>query len=279
MIHPAHDKPLPQLQSCAWRMPFPRCFAPALAVMLALCLSPATHAQELVVQADNWCPYNCQPGTAAPGYAIEMLQAVFEHDGRKIKYEIVPWDRALLQTREGMSDAAVAATRLQAERNGLLVGHETVGYSSDCLYVAVSNRSKFSNANDLDALNSVAIVSGYTYAGAFGAWLARPENKRKILVQRGEKPAEVNARNVALGRLDGVIENSRVMALITAKLGLAGQLAATECEKQTPLYVAFSPKLANVGQIIKQFDDGIARLRRSKELAKILAKYGQSDWK
>ncbi len=253
-----------------------RLLAPVVALTL---LSSPIRAQELIVQADHWCPYNCQPGTADPGYAIEMLQAVFEHNGRKIKYELVPWDRALMQAREGDADAAIAATKLQAEKYGLLIGRETVGYSGDCLYVAASNRQNFSNANDLNALEAVAIVSGYTYRGDLGAWLARPENKRKILVQRGEKPAEINARNLAMGRLDGVIENSRVMGQIIFKLGLKDQFVATECQQQTPVYIAFGPKLANAQQIVKEFDDGVDKLRKSKQLAKILAKYGQTDWK
>lgn len=255
------------------------CFPVLPLLLCAIQFSAPAHAQELVVQADHWCPYNCQPGTAAPGYAIEMLQAVFEPIGRKIKYETVPWDRALWQVREGGAGAAVAATKLQAEKYGLLIGHETVGYSGDCLYVPASDQRKFSNGSDLDALNSVAIVSGYTYVGHIGAWLARPENKRKIHAQRGESPAEINARNLALGRLDGVIENAQVMGQIMFKLGLTDQFVAVECNPRTSVFIAFSPKLANVEQVVKEFDDGVEKLRQSKQLAKILAKYGQTDWK
>jgi polar amino acid transport system substrate-binding protein len=236
-------------------------------------------AQQLIVQADQWCPYNCKPGAAEPGYAIEMLQAVFERSGVKIKYEVVPWDRALFQAREGEASAAVAATQSQAEAHGLLIGHEQVGYSNDCLFVTAANRRRFSTAKDLDALNTVAVVSGYVYAGDFDAWLSKPENKHKVIVQRGENPAEVNTRNLAVGRLDGVIENFQVMSMIMFKLGLEHDLVATNCQKATPVYIAFSPKLANVAQVVKQFDAGVAKLRQSGQLAKILAKYGQGDWK
>jgi polar amino acid transport system substrate-binding protein len=210
---------------------------------------------------------------------IDILRAVFEPDGIKIKYETVPWDRALMQARDGMVSAAVAATQRQAEKYGLVIGHESVGYSSDCLYVAASNRRKFSSIDDLNSLQAVGIVSGYSYSGDFGAWLARPESQHKAMVQRGEMPAEVNARNLVLGRLDGVIENSQVMGQIMFKLGYEKQLQARDCQPRTPLYIAFSPKLANVDQIVKQFDDGVGRLRRSKQLVRILAQYGQRDWK
>lgn len=261
--------------------PLSRFLLPALAALTWLVSGVAAaqaQGQQLVVQADQWCPYNCKPGAAQPGYAIEILQAVFE-PGIKIKYEVVPWDRAMYQTQQGDAGAVVAATQRQVDAYGLLTGQETVGNSNDCLYVAAANQKKISRPQDLDTLNSVAIVSGYTYAGDFNAWLGRPENKGKIVVQRGEAPAEANARNLALGRLDGVIENYQVMSHIIYNQGLGHDLAATICQKQTPIYIAFSPKLANVRQIVKQFDDGVAKLRQSGQLAKILARYGQGDWK
>src|SRR5271168_4005678 len=96
-------------------------FSLSILLIFLLTAQPA-YSQQLVVQADSWCPYNCQPESAEPGYAIEMLQAVFDHAGQKIKYEIVPWDRALQQAGAGMASAAVAATRMQAEKHGLLIG-------------------------------------------------------------------------------------------------------------------------------------------------------------
>jgi polar amino acid transport system substrate-binding protein len=236
-------------------------------------------AQELIVQADRWCPYNCDPGAAEPGYAIELMQTIFAPAGVKIKYEIVPWDRALMQAQDGTASAAVAAVRVQADTHGLLVGNEPIGTSNDCLFVAASNPLKFQKADDLDSLKAVAIVSGYTYSQELGVWLDRPENKHKILIQRGARPAESNAMNLALGRLDGVVENRHVMQHTIFKLGLEHQVISAGCQKEVPVYIAFNANLENVQQLIKKLDDGIDKLRREKQLAKILGKYGLNDWK
>jgi polar amino acid transport system substrate-binding protein len=248
-------------------------------LVLSLLLPVPGFAQELLLQADRWCPYNCDPGATEPGYAIELMQTIFASSGVKIKYEIVPWDRALMQAHDGTASAAVAAVRVQADNHGLLVGNEPIGTSNDCLFVAASNSLKFQKADDLDSLKSVAIVSGYTYSQELGIWLDRPENKRKIMVQRGAKPAEINAMNLALGRLDAVVENSHVMQHTIFKLGLEHQVISAGCQKEVPVFIAFNPNLENVQQLIKKLDDGIEKLRHDKQLAKILAKYGLSDWK
>lgn len=250
----------------------------ALVCSIGMC-SHAAGAEELVVQADRWCPYNCMPGTTAPGYVVELLQASLEPGGTKIRYQIVPWDRTLIQVRDGKAGAAIAATQREVDAFGLIVGNESIGYSSDCLYVAASNKMKFSKAEDLDSLKRIGLASGYTYSEDISAWLERPENKGKVFVQKGEGPAEINARNLALGRLDGVIEDNHVMQQVIRKFGLEHELVLAGCQQQTRIFVAFSPKLKNVTSLVKRFDEAVGRLRQSGQLAKILAKYGLSDWK
>jgi polar amino acid transport system substrate-binding protein len=241
--------------------------------------SATARSQELTVQADRWCPYNCEPGTATPGYVIELLQAIFEPKGIKIRYEVVPWDRTLIQARDGKADVALAATQHEADTFGLLIGSESIGDSSDCLYVGPNNKIKFSSAGDLNSLKRIGVSSGYSYSTEIDAWLKRPENRSKIIVQKGEEPAEINARNLALGRLDGVIEDDHVMQQLIFKFGLEHDLVLAGCQKQTKIYAAFSPKLKNAQYLVKEFDEGMETLRQNGQLAKILAKYGLTDWK
>lgn len=250
-----------------------------LALSLSTLLPSRAHSQELKVQADLWCPYNCEPHSAAPGYIIELLQAIYEPKNIQVRYEVVPWDRALVQTRDGRADAAIAATEHEVAMFGLLAGHESVGYSSDCLYVTPDNKLKFTSAEDLGMLKRIGISSGYSYSEDIDAWLKKPANRGKIIVQKGENPAEINARNLALGRLDGVIEDNHVMQHMVTKLGIADKVALAGCQKQTRIFVAFSPRTKDAPQMVKQFDEGLEALRQSQQLAKILAKYGLTDWK
>ncbi len=249
------------------------------ALLLPVLLPSKALSQELTVQADRWCPYNCEPNSAAPGYIIEILQAIYQPRHVNIRYEIVPWDRTLMQTRDGKTGAAIAATEHEVAAYGLLVGHEPIGYSSDCLYVGAANKIKFTSTDELNTLKRIGISSGYSYSEDIDAWLRRPENRGKVFVQKGESPAAINARNLALGRLDGVIEDDHVMQHVLAKLGIEHDVALAGCLKQTPIFVAFSPKLKNAQQMVRDLDEGMGTLRQSQQLARILARYGLTDWK
>lgn len=232
----------------------------------------------MLVLSDPWCPYNCQPGDK-PGYVVEMLREIFAPPAWQLKYQIVPWDRALQQVREGQAAIALELTREQVQRQGLLIGHESVGEPADCLYVAAGNPLRFSQSSDLDSLQQVAVVSGYEYEYALGEWLSRPENKGRIVMTRGANPAEVNARNLARGRLDGVIESAAVMHMLIQQLRLQDKIREAGCQQASPVYVGFSPRIPNAAQLIEHFDQGIVELRRSKRLARILSRYGLQDWK
>ena len=231
------------------------------------------------MQGDLWCPYNCEPQAPQRGYVIDVLQNIFERNGIQFKYDVVPWSRVLLQTREGKTGVAVIVSEEEVQEFGLVVGREPMASAADCVFVGAHNKLKYTKTEDLSALKSLGIAASYTYSPAFNEWMARSENKGKIHVQTGDRPGEINAINLALGRLDGVIEDDRVMRHIIAKRKLEDKVVLAGCGERTPLYVAFSPQLENSRKLAEQFDEGVQELRRSGQLAKILAKYGLSDWK
>lgn len=235
--------------------------------------------QSLLALSDPWCPFNCQPDSERPGYVVEMLREVFTPPTWRLSYRIVPWDRALQEVRDGQAAMALVLTREQAQVHGLLIGRETVGEPIDCVYVAAGNPLRFSRASDLDGLRQVAVVSGYEYEHAFGEWLARPSNRHKIVFTRGANPAEVNARNLARGRVDAVIETAAVMQLQIQQLHLQDRIREAGCQTASPVYVGFSPHLPQAARLVEQFDQGIAEMRHNRRLARLLARYGLQDWK
>lgn len=252
--------------------------APALCLLsLLLLVAGRANAERLEVVADVWCPFNCQPDAPLPGYVVELLKAVFPGDS--IDYRVLPWKRALLQTRNGLSSAAIAATQDMAVQEHLQIGQEPIGYSYDCLYVAAGNAVKYQGrADDLNSLSRVGIALGYEYTEGLGEWLARPGNKTKVFSESGDEPAARNLRRLSDGYLDGMIEDLSVMNYLLLNSEFAGRVLSVGCNQSLPLYVAFAPQQAKGAARAAQLDQGIVALRESGELTRILAKYGLQDW-
>jgi polar amino acid transport system substrate-binding protein len=247
--------------------------------LLPLCLlaTACAHAAPLEVFADEWCPFNCQPGTAKPGYVVEVLQAVFAPDG--ITYRVLPWKRALLTAQRGAGTAAIGATQEMAKAEHLQIGQEPVGYDADCLYVLAGNAARYQGkADDLNPLKRVGVALGYQYDEGFGEWLARTVNKRKIFMASGDQPAARNLAKLTMGSLDGMIEGRAVMDYLLLNTAFAKSVVSVGCNTPVPIYVAFGTIHPQGDALVEQFDQGLVALRSSGKLAEILAKYGLKDW-
>lgn len=248
-----------------------------LPLMLMLACIHA-NAASLEVVADEWCPINCQPKDPAPGYAIEILRAIFIQDD--ISYHVRPWKRAVRNVKKGISDAAIGAGTDITEREGLQIGAEPIGMVKDCLYVAANNPTRYrGNADDLNPIKRLGIALGYVYTEGFKEWIERPANSHKLFMASGDQPGLSNLRKLSDGSLEGLIEASVVIDYQLLKTGLDKQVIAAGCDSPEFIYMAFGPKNSPGDQLIEQFDKGMAELRKSGKLAEILQKYGVKDWR
>ncbi|MVW75553.1 substrate-binding periplasmic protein [Pseudomonas xionganensis] len=245
-----------------------------LLLLLPICFH--AQAEHLEVTADEWCPLSCQPNAEKPGYAVEILQAVFPQE--TIHYRVTPWKRAVLRTTSGTSEALIGAVQDLAAKEGLLIGQEPIGYAQDCLYVASGHPARYrGKADDLNSLRRVGVSLGYVYTEGFKEWLTRPANKPKIFTASGDQPAALNLSKLREGTLDAVIETSMVMDYLLRQAELAETLVSVGCDTPDPVYVAFGK--GSLGEErARQFDKGLA-LRSSGKLAEILANYDLEDWK
>lgn len=185
----------------------------------------------------------------------------------------------MLQTRQGVSTAAIAATAEMAHEGQLLIGRQPVGHAYDCLYVAsASTLAYHGQAADLHGVQRLGIALGYEYAEGIGEWLANEENKAKIFAESGDEPARRNLRKLVRGGLDGMIEDRSVMNFLLLDPAYAGRVVSAGCNQAVPLYVAFSPKRPGADSLPERFDQGLVALRESGRLAQILGKYGVADW-
>ena len=248
-------------------------------VMVAASFSTAQAlADTITVRADAWCPYNCEPGPS-PGYGIELMQEIFKGAGHTVDYKIQPWARALADTKGGKNTSAIGASETDIKEYGLKGGSESIGLSSNCVFVKADNKAKYTKADDLGQFKKIGIINDYTYSEDIDAWLKNPANKGKIDSISGDEPVVGNARKLEAGRIDAVIEDAAVMGYSLNKMDLSAKIVSVGCSTGTKIFVAFSPKAANVDALVKQFDDGIVSLRKSGKLKEILAKYGAKDWK
>ena len=249
-----------------------------LAAASALLAIGACAQSTVSVRADYWYPYNGDPADAKPGYAIEILKAVFEKGGGKLDYGVMPWKLAVSEAEKGGVNGVIGA--LKSDTPDFVFPDEPIALSENTLFAKKGSSLTF---NGLESLKGkrLGVVNGYSYSEKLDEYIKQNQgNAQAIDESTGDNPVEQAIRKLQAGRIDVFVEGKTVFWAQVAKMGLSRDdfVEVAKVSEPEPLYVSFSPKKDDAKALAAKLTAGIRELRASGELAKILAKYSVQDW-
>lgn len=258
-------------------------YALILLLSMSLPIQAAEEKKEIVIVADEWCPFNCYPTSKKPGYVVELAKIIFAKHGIEVKYEIVPWVRALQGTADGDYNAAICASK--NEGKALLFPDEMVGISRNKFYVRSDSSWVYTDEKSLEAV-SFGVIADYSYGEVFDNYMKQnKDDNTKIQIATGDNAIELNLKKLVNKRIDATYDNEFVARYEINELGYngkvkeAGQISTPISPRDDYYYLAFSPKKPESAKYAKIFSDGIREMRKSGELEEIMHKYGLHDWK
>ena len=237
-------------------------------------------ADEITIAADEWCPYNCTPGTATPGFMIEIAEKVFQKAGHTVKYDIVAWDQALEATREGKINAVAGAAKEDAP--DFVFPRNAIGKVSNNFFTRKDSSWTYAGIGSLKGVK-VGITDGYVYEPELDKYFADNKDTPAVYAASGDLPLEKLVEKLMNGEIDVVVEDRSVFTYFFTSRGIIDMLA--QCRDAGPtgpadeLYIAFSPANPKSEAYARTLSDGVDALRKSGELKELLAKYGDRDWK
>lgn len=249
---------------------------PLLLRGLALLLAGLTPAQgeTLRLRTDPWMPFNGDPASALPGYAIEILRLVMAPHDITVDYQNMAWSDALEACAEGKVDAVVGANTVEAAK--LVLPTESIGAPRVGLFIAAANPWKYTN---IPALASVrlGVIKDYKYFGALDNYIARNAGPGIVTFPDGEQ-LESAIKQLVAGGIDVLAEVYPVFAWTARNAGFKpDQFRLAYLHEGESVYIAFAPNEAG-RRYAQLFDQGIRQLRSSGQLEEILKRYGQKDW-
>lgn len=245
-------------------------------LLLWVLFSTQAHAETLVIAADDWFPMNGNPQSDFPGYMIEIAKEIFAKENIAVRYELVPWERALNQTRKGLYNCVVGAYKKDAP--DFIFPKLPWGYDKPTFFVPINDPWQFDGDIASLRLRKIGVIEGYAYTKEFDAY---SHNNRGLRVQvaTGDHALEINLRKLFAGRIDTILENEYVLnAKLAAKdhpfpLKNAGRLS-----NAIPIYFACSPSHPNSQKYIQLADELLPKLRKTGRLKAILSRYQLADW-
>ncbi|MCH8533097.1 MAG: transporter substrate-binding domain-containing protein [Saccharospirillum sp.] len=245
-----------------------------------LLLGGATvQAETVKLVADPWCPFNCEPGDDAPGYMIEIAQRVFAEHGIEVEYHTLPWVRALMAVEAGEYSAAVGASR--AEAPNFVFPELPQGLMNNVFWTLADSDWVYQGQASLKQIN-LAIIAGYGYSPELEAYIRLGLDSQRVTELFGETPLQNGILMLERGRIDALLEEQSVFQYQLMHHGRSETFRNAGGVAQEALfsevYIAFSPELEGAEHYADILTEGMAQLRQSGELNKILSRYGVTDW-
>lgn len=239
-------------------------------------VTPAA-AQIVTMKADLWCPYNCEPDSDRPGFAVDIARAVFGPAGYTVEYSVLPWARTLDSVRAGETTIAIGATAGDVADRGLIVGKEPIGLQRNALAMRKDAAFAYSGPDSLRDRRLGAIL-GYSYDDAIDAHIAAHKGTDAVQLIGGDDALQQNIRKLLAGRVDAVVDSVDVLRYAVVRAGQTERVSLVEIGEPSAIYLAFSRANPDAPELIRKLDEGIAAMRRDGRLAAILGRYGAMDW-
>lgn len=234
-------------------------------------------ADTITIRSDTWPPYNDEPGSAKPGYMIEVVEQIFAAKGHTIDYQLMPWNRCLEEVQKGTYDAAVGTDTSEAA--DFVFPSESFGLNQNGFFVKKGSDWKYAGIDSLKSLR-LGIIDGYGYTTKLDQYIEENGKSKKLFAATGDDALTKLIKMLKAGRLDVVVENINVMAQTLNDNQLENEIVNVGLtEESTMLYIGFSPAQKSSREYSRIFDAGLAELRSSGKLQQILSGYGLKDWK
>lgn len=233
-------------------------------------------ARRLVVVADTWCPYNCNPSSDDAGFMVDIAREILAHEGYETAYRTMPWTDALTATMSGQADAIIGAA--PNEVKSMILAGEPLGQNMSCLYTRLDDPYRYKRGISLEGRRLGAAI-GYLYGGVIDQYIDANRSEYSLVqLSGGNKPLLDNYRKLSDRRVDTLVENYLVMEFSMKKYRFTG-IRLAGCDEPTSLHIAFSPTRPDAFKLAEMINEGIRHMRSSGRLKEILSRYNTGDWK
>ncbi|WP_176736653.1 substrate-binding periplasmic protein [Oligoflexus tunisiensis] len=274
-----------------------------LAILLsAPILSGAGSRPVVKLQADVWCPFNCEETDKNPGYMVEIAKTAFDSIGMDVEYKTISWNKAMDNGRKGIVHGIIGSAVSDAP--DFVFPSVPVGRTMNCFYTLPDSTWKFT---DVESLKKVRIgaIEGYTYGEPFEAYVQsvlkekeKEKEKEKATMKMAAKKSRndldmnspvqtvpgdgslaLNMKKVKAKRIEAFVEEESVIKNHLHSVNMPeNTFRNAGCLTPDAIYVAFGPKEPKAKEYAKLIGDTVTAMRKDGRLKKLLEKYGISDW-
>ncbi|AZP14046.1 substrate-binding periplasmic protein [Undibacterium parvum] len=230
----------------------------------------------IVIAGDDYCPLSCNPASGQNGFAYEFAQQLYGQLGWEVRYEFVPFQRALKYFKEGRVDLIPGAAKddnphfAQAALSSVAVMSPRM-----CFYTRAQETWTYQSTASL-LQGRLGVIAGYFYWPELLSYIAQHQNDGKVDSIAADNPIELSMRKLKAGRFDYFAELRPAVEYQLMKLRMKEAIREANCVLSLPLHMAFRPDFAGAKELNAHWDKHYLQFLKSPQGIAILQKYGLS---
>jgi len=243
---------------------FKSCF-----ILVTLIFSLVASAKSYTIYAENGAgPWGQADGT---GCGNEIVVAAYKAVGVEVLLKVAPYVRAKHMVMDG-SALACFGMAWSDELKGKVIFPKTPIYTnSPAILTTIKNFKKYSNREQLPPHTPVGIVKGYEYPPSFHQ-LVNNDSFDPV-----EAESEVkNIQKVSAERLPlmvATIDDLKSSDYLVAEAGVENNIKTAFVLENSGTYLGFAIGNPDTPTAIKEFDNGMAIIKKDGTLQKILERW------
>jgi polar amino acid transport system substrate-binding protein len=229
-------------------------------------LSSLTFAQEksLSILAAHFPPYEFEtPVDGLRGFDIEVVEAAYQRVGINIKYEFLPWPRAVELTYSGKAFALLSCAWNKKRSQHLYFSNEISSTTYGYFFRKDEQIPTFTSLTELKDMKVVA-VRGYS------TQMKLKDLSIEHIAARNNKIALNLLHN---GRVDFFYGSVEANLYIAKQMGISQYLGVNTLEAPIPYHLCISQKWPNSKYLLDQFNKGLSEIKNDGTFTAIHSKY------
>jgi len=229
------------------------------------------------VAAYELSPYSVQ-ARAEKGYLYDIVVEAYKNEGYTVDVQFLPPARARASVKDGQLDVLIPSYSTPGDKSDFIVSEPMPG--SEIGLLGVKGKHKLNPDKSKLLSEQLGLLSGKKVGIVLGAQTGTAFDSDTSIKKEATEKTVLNIDKMLLGRVDFVLVDKYEAAdsLVSERPALIGKLEFIQPSlAKNSFYVSAGRKNAKADTFIKDFNSGLAKLKKSGRYQEILYSYGQSD--
>ncbi|MCP4162149.1 MAG: transporter substrate-binding domain-containing protein [Deltaproteobacteria bacterium] len=236
----------------------------AITCLILICLN-SINANEIRIDIGDWEPFTSSREKNA-NITEKLVIEAFKLENIKVKLSYYPWKRSFVNVRNGESVATFPWMKTKDGNKDFFYSKEPVLKESIVFFHLKNNWFKW---------NNYKCLKKYSIGGTIGYLYSDDLQKRGIKLQMVGKE-DLNYKKILAGRIDAY-PASYFVGYYQINMLFEKKQASLFTHHSKPLmttdyYILFSKKIPNIKGIIKKFNSGLKKLKKSGRYDELVKK-------